>query len=454
MPEQLINLEQAISELLDKKQFPQLKHVLESMNAADIALILSDLPPEQLLVVFRILPKETAAYVFVDMDPDEQELLISAFSDNELKEVLDQLFIDDTVDIIEEMPAGVVKRILMHSELDARKLINEILNYPKDSAGSIMTPEYVDLKKNMTVAEAFERIRKTGISKETIYTCYVTDESRKILGLVTVKTLLLADSANIIEDIMQTNIIFAETLDDKEDVAKMFDKYDFLALPVVDKEHRLVGIVTVDDAMDVMQEENSEDFAKMSAMAPIEDSYFKTSAFKHARHRIVWLLFLMLSATITGSVLTHYEAAFAAVPLLVSFVPMLTGTGGNCGSQSSTIVIRGLALDEIRFKDFFKVVLKESEIALICGSILAFVNGLRIYLMYDYNITLALIVSLSLIATVLLAKILGCALPMLAKKLHLDPAIMSTPIISTIVDTCSMLIYFNIAVALLGDVIK
>lgn len=448
-----------IQELLQERKFNQLRIFLSAMNPVDIAGALSELKETELLLLFRILPKELAAETFVEMDNDQQEYLISAFSDKELKEVLDEIYVDDAVDLIEEMPATVVKRILRHTSSEMRKDINQLLKYPKDSAGSMMTTEYVDLKKHMTVAESFDRIRRIGVDKETIYTCYVTDRDRKLIGLISVKELLLAESSQVIEEIMETNITYVGTLDDREDVARMFDRYDFLAIPVVDGENRLVGIVTVDDAIDVIQEENTEDIAKMAAVTPSEDTYLKTPVFKHAKNRFFWLLFLMLSATVTGGIITEYENAFTAIPILVSFVPMLMGTGGNCGSQSSTMVIRGLALEEIRFRDFFKVLFKEIRIALLVGVVLALVNAGRIYLMYSHNADvlsqaglgeLSLVSGLSLIGIVVLAKSIGCILPMLAKKCKLDPALMAAPLLSTILDTCSVLIFFTIAMKIIG----
>ena len=354
-----------------------------AMEPADIAELLGEIDEQRLPILFRILPKELAAETFVEMDSDEQELLINAFSERELHDVVEELFVDDAVDIIEEMPANVVKRILRHTDSEMRNSINEILRYPKDSAGSIMTTEYVSLKKDMTVSEAFDRIRRTGVDKETIYTCYVTDTDRKLIGLVTVKELLLSPYNTVINTIMEKNIISVETLDDKEEVANMFDKYDFMSLPVVDKENRLVGIVTFDDAIDVIQEENTEDIQKMGALQPIEETYLKTPVWRHAKNRIVWLLLLMLSATITGSIIENYEAAFTALPILVAFIPMLMDTGGNCGAQSSTMIIRGLALDEITPKDIMKIMFKEIRIAVVVGLILAAVNTLRIYIMYS-----------------------------------------------------------------------
>ena len=450
MLEEIEEIEMKARNLLEEKKIADLRVLLNKLEPADVAILLNEFESNDMIIAFRILSKELAAETFVEMDTDAQETLIHAFSDNELKQVLDELFLDDTVDIIEEMPANVVKRILKHTDSKTRKDINEILKYPKDCAGSIMTTEYVDLKQNMTVQEAIERIRKTGIDKETINSCYVTDRNRKLIGILSIRTLLLAESNQVIKDIMETNVVFVETIEDKEEVAKDLQKYDFLALPVVDKEKRLVGIVTFDDAMDVITEENTEDFELMSAITPIEDSYFKTSVFKHAKNRIVWLLFLMLSATVTGAIITNYENAFAAIPVLVSFIPMLMGTGGNCGSQSSTMIIRGLALEEIKLKDIFKVIWKEIRIALIVGIILSLVNGLRIYFMYEHDVMLALAVGLTLICTVVLAKLLGCILPLLAKICKLDPAIMAAPLITTIVDTCSVLIFFNIAMWVLN----
>ena len=447
-----------VLQLIAQRNLKAIKVIFENMNEADIADLLqqfhdeTDVDTKDLPLLFRLLPKDVAADVFAYMDSDMQEMLINSFTDRELQQVIDDLFIDDTVDIIEEMPANVVSRILKNADMETRKQINQILKYPKDSAGSIMTTEYVYLNKDMTVSEALKKIRQLGMVKETVYTLYVT-EARKLIGVLSVLDILTSDDDDVIEDIMDTNVITVDTHEDRELVAAQFSKYDFLALPVVDKENRIVGIVTFDDAMDVMQEENTEDFSRMAAMAPIEDPYFKTSVFAYARNRILWLLVLMLSATITGSIITKYEAAFAAVPLLVSFIPMLTGTGGNCGSQTSTMIIRGMSLGEIRLKDFFKVVFKEFRISLIVSTILAVVNGIRIYITYTYfhtdtsadPIKLSITVSLAIIATVIMSKLIGCMLPMLAKRFHLDPAIMAAPLITTIVDTCSTLVFFNIA---------
>ncbi len=441
-------------ELIGGKQFVKLKSELQEMNPADIAFLVEELNSDgeigekELILMYRILPKELAAEAFTYMDSDTQITLINAFSDRELRYVLDELYIDDTVDIIEEMPANVVSRILRNTDSDTRKQINQLLNYPKDSAGSVMTTEFVYLKKELTVSEAFEQIRKIGLVKETVYTCYVT-ENRRLLGIVTVLDMLVADSDTAVEDIMETNVISVNTHDDREYVARTMSKYDFAAIPVVDNENRIVGIVTFDDAMDVLQEENTEDFAKMAAVVPAEDSYFKTSVWSHAKSRIPWLLILMLSATLTGMISASFEPQIAVIPMLVSFMPMVMGTGGNCGSQSSTLIIRGMAIDEIRLRDFFKVVFKEFRIALICAAVLSVVNSLRVLITYK-DPALALVIGLSLIGTVVIAKLVGAMLPMGAKALRLAPAIMANPLITTVVDSCSLLIYFTVATNILS----
>lgn len=440
--------------LVKHRAFVQLKTALQEMMPADIAQLLSELIEEQdefgekeFTLIFRVLPKELAAEAFTYMDSDLQMVLINAISDRELRAVLDELFLDDTVDIIEEMPANVVSRILKATDPDKRKQINELLNYPEDSAGSIMTTEFVYFRRDDSVKEAFERIRSVGVVKETVYTCYVTD-NRRLVGRVSLLDLVVADENAMIEDIMDSTVVSVYTHDDQEAVANLFAKHGLAAIPVVDKENRIVGIITFDDVMDVIREENAEDMAMMSAVMPSEDSYFKTSVWKHARSRIVWLMVLMLSATLTGAITNHFEAQIAAIPLLVSFMPMLTGTGGNCGSQSSTMIIQGMAMEEIRLKDFFKVVFKEFRIAIICSLILSAVNFGRIVLFY-HDVKIAAVVSVTLVGTVILSKLLGCMLPMLAKKIHLDPAIMSAPLLSTLVDSCSTLMYFTIALHVL-----
>ena len=443
-----MNIEE-IKELIENKQFTQLKKELKEMKSADISEILDELDKEQAVILFRLLSKEKAGMAFSYMETDMREKMIKDLTDTELKNILDELFMDDTVDLIEEMPSNVVTRILRNVDKNDRKIINELLKYPEDSAGSIMTTEFIDLKENMTIEQALDRIRQIGTDSETIYTCYVLGRNRKLQGIISIKELLLAKEDTLIADNMETNIISVNTLEDKEEVAKKFDKYDLYALPVVDNENRLVGIVTVDDAINVLQDEAEEDFEKMAAMAPTEESYFETSVFKHAKNRIVWLLILMLSSAITGTIITNYENAFATVPLLVAFIPMLMDTGGNCGSQSSTLIIRGLATDELEVKDVFKILWKEIRIAVIVGISLAVINGLRIFAQYK-NLQLACTVGLSITTTVILSKSIGCLLPLLAKKLKLDPAIMAAPLITTIVDILSVLVYFNIATAIMG----
>ena len=429
--------------LLAQRQFKAVRSILDVMNEVDIASLLSDLDDKELALAFRLIPKDKAAEVFANMNNSMQTYLVEMFSEKELKELLDDLYMDDTVDLLEELPANLVNRILDTVNQSDRNLINQLLNYPDDSAGSIMTTEYVDIRETMTVAQTMAHIKETGIHKETIYTCYVTDQ-RRLLGIVSAKDLMTTADDVLIQDLMQTEIISVSTHTDKEEVAQLFTKYNFLALPVLDQDERLVGIVTFDDAMDVMVDEATEDITKMAAMSPSEKSYFETSVLAHAKHRIAWLLILMFSATITGTIITRYENAFAAIPLLVSFIPMLMDTGGNCGSQSSTLIIRGIALGEIQFSDLFRVMFKEFRVSLIVGVALALANGIRILIMYK-NAGLALVIGLSLVATIVISKLIGCVLPLIAKKLHMDPAIMASPLITTLVDTCSILIYFNIA---------
>lgn len=432
-------------ELLLAKEFKAVRSILNVMNSVDIALLLAELEDKELVQAFRLIPKDKAADVFANMNNSMQSYLVEMFTEKELKEILDELFIDDTVDLLEDLPANLVTRILENVDRDRRASINQILNYPEDSAGSIMTTEYVDLRKWMTVREALNHIKETGIHKETIYTCYVL-EQRRLIGIVTAKDLLIADDDAKVGDLMETEIISVKTHTDQEEVARVLSKYDFLAIPVLDVDDLMVGIVTVDDAMDVMEDEATEDIIKMGGANPSEKSYFETSVFEHAKNRIVWLLVLMLSATFTGVIITHYEDAFAVVPMLVSFIPMLMDTGGNCGSQSSTLIIRGIALDEIHFKDIFRVMFKEFRVSIVVGIILAAANGIRIFIMYK-DLNLAVVIGFSLIVTIIIAKLIGCILPLLAKKIHLDPAIMAAPLITTIVDTCSIVVYFMIATA-------
>ena len=432
-------------ELANNRQLKKLKDELCELNEVDIAELLSELPPERALVIFRLLPKDLSSEVFACLEIEEQQHIINSIEDQELKNIIEDLAIDDAVDLVEELPASVVKRILRTATPDTRSLINQYLQYPENSAGSIMTAEYIALRPNMTVEEAFAYIRKNGVDKETIYTCYVINAQRKLVGVVTLKDLLMNSYETKIEDIMDDNVIYALTTDDQEEVAATFNKYDLLALPVVDRENRLVGIVTVDDIVDVMEQEATEDFEKMAAMAPSDRSYLRTSVFELAKNRIVWLLVLMISSTVSGMILTHYEATFAALPLLVSFIPTLMDTGGHSGSQASTMVIRGLAIDELELTDLLKVIWKELRVGAICGSILALLNFIRLVIMYPGNVMICAIVAVSMLLTVVLAKTLGALLPMGAKALHLDPALMASPMLTTIVDACSMVIYFTLA---------
>ena len=433
--------------LLAQKDFHQIRRLLVGMNPVDIARLLGELSGSDLPAAFRLLEKEKAAEVFSYMDVQGQESLLVLLSDVEIRNVLDEMFSDDTADLIEDMPANVVQRILSNLDEVSRRQINELLRYPHDSAGSVMTVEYVSLNPDMTVREALAHIRRVGEECETVYTCYVTRQ-KKLIGTVSAKSLLLALPEDLVSSITEPVAAQIETHADREEAARLLQRYGLEALPVVDKENCLVGIVTFDDALEVLSSETEEDIAKMAAIQPAKESYFKTSVWMHAAHRTGWLLVLMLSATFTGLIISHYEAAFSAVPLLVSFIPMLRDTGGNCGSQSATLVIRGLAVEEIRFSDLFRVVWKEFRIALIISAILSVVNGLRIFLMYRDPL-LALVVGLSLAATVILAKFVGCVLPLLAKRIKLDPAIMASPLITTIVDACSVLLYFRIATAFL-----
>ncbi|MBE6808502.1 MAG: magnesium transporter [Ruminococcaceae bacterium] len=452
-------MENKVFELLAEKKYTRLRSLLAEMNPADIAQILNESPSkEQLPVIYRILPKALASEVFAYLDSDMQQLIIETFSDAELREVLDELFLDDTVDIIDEMPATVAKRILKQTDAATRKKINQLLAYPDDSAGSIMTTEYIDLKRDMTVDSAFEKIRRVGENAEDIYTCYVIDKSRRLLGYVTVKDLLLNGRDDIIGDIMEENIIFATTLEDKEEVADKFQKYDLTVLPVVDKEDRLVGIVTVDDAIDVLQEEATEDIEKMAAISPLEKSYLKTDTFSIFKARIPWLMLLMLSSTITGAIISSFEARLTVFPALIAFIPMLMGTAGNSGSQSSVTVIRGLSLGEIEFRDIFKVLWKELRVGIIASIALAVVNFGKMWLVdywllgtFDSGKQLAeiTVVCITLLFTVIAAKLIGSVLPILAKKIGFDPAVMASPLITTAVDAISLVIYFAVAMLLL-----
>ncbi len=438
-----------VFELLSEGNFKELKQLLNESNESDVAECLDELSKEDLAIVFRLLKKDEAVDIFSYMSSDTQEKLVETLSDQEVAAIVSKLYIDDAADLIDELPANLVSKVLQNASPTKRKAINEILKYPEDSAGSIMTVEYVDIKSGLTVKECFDRIRRIGLNKETVYTLYVVDADRRLIGVTTVKELLMRDYETCINDFMEDNVITVTTNEDKEEVAKMFDKYDFLALPVVDNENRLVGIVTVDDAMDVMSEENEEDFEIMAAMTPSEDDYLKESVITQYKNRIVWLLVLMLSSIITGKIITNYEVTFSAIPLLVSFIPMLMDTGGNCGSQASTMVIRALATDEIEPKDVFKVWWKEARIGVMCGVTLGLVNGIRIFIQY-HDLGIAIVIACTLCLTAVLAKSLGCFLPLLAKAIHLDPAYMASPLITTITDACSLAIYFNIALRVLN----
>ena len=437
--------------LVAEKRFADVRNALIELKPVDIAYEISELPETCLTLVFRLLPKELAAEVFVEMDSEIQESLLTLFSDKELRGILDELFVDDAVDIIEEMPANVASRILAHTPADMRRAVNDILKYPEDSAGSIMTIEYVALKSSMTVADALDRIRQVGTDKETLYTLYVTDQARRLLGVVTARTLLLSAPDTEIGELMDKNVIYALTTTDKETVAGLFRKYDLLAIPVVDNETRLVGLITIDDAVDVMEEEATEDIAKMTAITPNDKPYLKTSVWEVWKSRVPWLLILMISATLSSMVIESYEGMFEYVPIIITAsIPMLMGTGGNAGSQAAVTVIRGIALDEITFKDTFRVLWKEFRASVLLGITLALACFVKLALFNGVleELNIALAVSIAMLLTVILAKIVGCTLPLLAKKIHLDPAVVASPFITTIVDTLSLVIYYNIAIAL------
>ncbi len=456
MTEEMLEIFERVEALLEEKKFNQLKNLLKDMNEVDIADILDEASREHTVLIFRLLPKVLASEVFAYMEPETREELLEVITDKELQSVMRELFVDDAVDILDEMPAGVVKRMLRLTSPEDRRDINRILQYPEDSAGSLLTTEFVDLKATTTVAAAFEHIRKTGTNKETIYTCYITDSNRHLEGVVTVKELLLAEATTKVGDLMETNIISAVTTDDQEYVAGLFDKYDFMALPVVDKENRLVGIITVDDVVDIMREEATEDIEKMAAILPGDKPYLKTGVFETAKNRIPWLILLMFLATFTGMIMASFENALASTIVLASFIPMIMNTGGNSGSQSSVAVIRSLALGDVKFKDIGRIVFKELRVSLICGGILSVANFIKILLFdnlimgSDISLTVALVICLTLMITVVIAKIVGSSLPLLAKKIGFDPAIMASPFITTIVDAVSLVIYFQIASALLG----
>ncbi len=448
MDEERMMQEEAL-ELLRTKQYVKLKELLNIMNPADIALFMEELDDEELVIAFRITPKDLAADTFVEMESDCQEKLIHSFTDKELKEVMDEIYVDDAVDIIEEMPANVVKRILRAADIDTRKSINMILKYPDDSAGSIMTTEYVTLRRSMTVSEAIRHIRKTGVDKETIYTCYVT-ENNKLRGIVSAKALLLADEDEIIEDIMETNPIYVTTTEDKEAVAYNFDKYNFMALPVVDEEGRMVGIVTFDDAIDVLQDEAAEDIEMMAAIVPNDRPYMRTGVFETWRKRIPWLVLLMFLATFTGMIMSSFEKALEAQIVLAAFIPMIMNTAGNSGSQASVTIIHSLSVGEIEYRDTLRVVWKEIRVAVVCGITLGIAIFLKCMLIDRMGVSFSSVIALTVILAVFFAKLIGCLLPIGAKKIGFDPAVMASPFITTIVDALSLLIYFSVACTLLG----
>ena len=459
--EELKEIIDAIEELLENHDYYGIKTLLKDLEPADLSLVLEEFP-KKIGTLFRLLPKDLASECFVEMETESQETLLSSFTDNELKEVINELYIDDAVDIIEEMPANVVKRILHNSDPETRKTINEILKYPDDSAGSLMTIEYVSLDEDITVSDALKRIRRTGVNKETIYTCYVTKPDRTLLGYITAKTLLLSDEDTIVSEIMEQNVIYVNTHEDKEIVAKEMSKYDLLALPVVDNENRLVGIITVDDAIDVIEEEATEDIEKMAAITPSDKPYLSTSVFEIWKNRIPWLIILMISATFTSTIISSFESKLATCLVLNAFIPMIMGSGGNAGGQTSVTIIRGLALEEIKLGDVFRLVFKELRVSLLCGISLAIATFAKIILVDHYIIKIfvneavqmldiaqvlpiALVISITLLLTIVSAKLVGCLLPLFAKRVGLDPAVMASPLITTVVDVLSLLIYFGIA---------
>ena len=442
--------EQELLELIDQKKYVTIKKNLSELNAVDVAELLDPIELTTALLIFRMLPKDLAVEVFAHFSTDQQRDIINAITDKELNHILDELFFDDMIDMIEEMPANIVNKILKNSTQEERNLINQFLKYPEYSAGSIMTIEHVELKQEMTVKEALAHIKEIGLSKETIYTCYVTDNNRVLEGIVSLRAIVTSEDDEIIKDIMEKELIYVNTHDDQETVASIFKKYGFIALPVVDKEHRLTGIITVDDIIDVIEQEATEDFQRMAAMEPSEEAYLDTSIFVLAKHRITWLLLLMVGATFTGGIIGKYEEVLSTMTILTAFIPMLMDTGGNSGSQSSTLIIRGLATGEVTLKDKWKVMFKEFRISIIVGVILAFVNFIKNMYIDKVGFTIAITVSITLVATVMMAKMVGGMLPLIAKKLKMDPAIMAGPLITTIVDSMALIVYFSIATALLS----
>ena len=443
-------LKKSIKSLAEEKKYATLRDILTTMNAADVASLFEDIPEETVPLLYRLLPKELAADTFVEMEPDTQHMLIKGFSDNELKEVVDELYVDDAVDLVEEMPANVVKRILIQADAEKRKMINTILQYPDDSAGSIMTTEFVELRPKMTAEEAILHLRRSGINKETINNCYICAKGRQLMGVVTIRDLIMASSEETMEDLMEENIISVSTLEDQETVARQFSKYGFLAMPVVDREERLVGIVTIDDVLDVMEEETTEDIEKMAAIVPADKPYLKQTTFDLWKSRMPWLLLLMISATFTGFIITSFEDALSKYVVLTAYIPMLMDTGGNSGSQASVTVIRGISLKEVEFRDIFRVIWKEVRVALLCGLTLAVCNFGKLLLVDHLTILVAFTICLTLFVTIFCAKVVGCTMPLIASRLGFDPAVMASPFITTIVDAISLLVYFQFATRLLG----
>lgn len=437
-------------QLMKEKKYADVREEIVNLNSVHIGEIMEQLDIAEATILFRTLPKDLAIDVFNYTSSDFQEKLISSITDKELEHIMHEIYFDDMIDLLEEMPAKVVKKILKYSNVEERKLINEFLNYPDNSAGSLMTIEYVDLKKDMTIQKAIEHIKANGVNKETIYTCYVIGDERKLEGIISLRNLILSDYSLHIKDIMKKDIVYVHTHDDQEEVAHVFKKYDLIAVPVVDSESRLTGIITVDDIVDVIEQENTEDFQKMAAMAPSEEEYLNTGVLKLAKNRLMWLIILMISATFTGGIIKRFEDVLQSVVILTAFIPMLMDTGGNAGSQSATLVIRSIALGEIKGKDTLKVIWKEFRVSLIVGVILSFINFLRIYFIEKVSLNIAITVCLTLVFTVVLAKVVGAILPIVAKKLKLDPAIMASPLITTIVDAASLIVYFSVAKLMLG----
>ena len=456
MNENMEILREKLDKLLEERSYRQFTDLIDTLNPIDVAEYLDTLSDEGLTTVFRLLKKDTAAEIFAELGSAAREKIIFSASDRDLAAIVENLFVDDAVDLLEELPAGMVKRILRSSRPETRALINKFLQYPEESAGSIMTAEYIDLKKDMTVSQAIARIRKTGVKKETVYTAFVTDASRRLEGIVSLKDLIFADENDVVANVMSTDIYQANTFDDREKVTALISRYDLLSLPIVDKENRLVGIVTVDDAIDVIKEEATEDIEVMAAISPSSRSYMETSAFEAWKKRIPWLLLLMISSTFAGGIISHYEGALGAYVILTSFIPMLMGSGGNAGGQSSVTIIRGISLGEIKFTDIFKVLFKEFNVALLCGATMCVANFIKIMLVdfradfTPHSLLIAAVVSLTLFCTVVSAKVIGASLPLIVKRIGLDPAVMASPFITTMVDAISLIIYFNFATAFLG----